>query len=76
MIYKELGNSGVKISALSMGGHEYLPDGRSRGFNEKFELAVKPGYLFEGFGQGRPPGGIDQMFPGLRRKADLDRIAH
>ena len=53
MIYKELGNSGVKISALSMGGHEYLPDGRSRGFNEKFELAVQPGYLFEGFGQER-----------------------
>lgn len=53
MIYKEIGNSGVKISELSMGGHEYLPDGRSRGFNEKFELAVQPGYLFEGFGQER-----------------------
>ena len=53
MIYKELGNSGVKISVVSMGGHEYLPDGRSRGFNEKFELAVRPGYLFEGFGQER-----------------------
>jgi predicted aldo/keto reductase-like oxidoreductase len=51
MIYKEIGNSGVKISALSMGGHEYLSDGRSRGFNEEFDLAVRPGYLFEGFGQ-------------------------
>lgn len=44
-------NASIKISILSMGGHEYLPDGRSRGFNENFNLAVKPGYIFEGFGQ-------------------------
>jgi aryl-alcohol dehydrogenase-like predicted oxidoreductase len=50
MIYKEVGRSGVKISLLSMGGHEYLPDGRSRGFNEDFDLAVRPGHFFEGFG--------------------------
>jgi len=36
-----------------MGGHEYLADGRSRGFNENFELATRPGYVFEGFGQDR-----------------------
>ena len=53
MIYREMGISGVKISILSMGGHEYLPDGRSRGFNENFDLAVRPGFLFEGFGQDR-----------------------
>lgn len=53
MIYKEVGHTGVKISILSMGGHEYLPDGRSRGFNENFELAIRPGYFFEGFGQER-----------------------
>ena len=53
MIYKEVGHTGVKISVLSMGGHEYLPDGRSRGFNENFELAIRPGYFFEGFGQER-----------------------
>lgn len=53
MIYKEVGHTGVKISILSMGGHEYLPDGRSRGFNENFELAIRPGYFFEGFGQVR-----------------------
>ncbi|MBM4338752.1 MAG: aldo/keto reductase [Deltaproteobacteria bacterium] len=53
MIYKEIGHTGVKISILSMGGHEYLPDGKSRGFNENFELAVRPGYIFEGFGRGR-----------------------
>ena len=53
MIYKEVGHTGVKISVLSMGGHEYLPDGRSRGFNENFELAIRPGYFFGGFGQER-----------------------
>jgi predicted aldo/keto reductase-like oxidoreductase len=53
MIYKEIGHTGVKISIVSMGGHEYLPNGRSRGFNENFELAIRPGYFFEGFGQER-----------------------
>jgi len=53
MIYKEVGHTGVKISILSMGGHEYLPDGRSRGFNENFELAIRPGHFFEGFGHER-----------------------
>lgn len=50
MIYKPLGESGIKLSILSMGGHEYLPSGSSRGFNENFQLAIRPGYLFEGFG--------------------------
>ncbi|MEA5032760.1 MAG: aldo/keto reductase [Sphaerochaeta sp.] len=51
MIYKQLGTSEAKISAISMGGHEYLPDRRSRGFNEDFKKAITPGYIFEGFGQ-------------------------
>ena len=51
MIYKKMYTASIKISILSMGGHEYLPDGRSRGFDENFNLAVKPGYVFEGFGQ-------------------------
>lgn len=53
MIYKQLGKSGIRLSIISMGGHEYLADGRSRGFNENFELATRPGYVFEGFGQDR-----------------------
>jgi len=53
MIYKRMGNNSAEISVLAMGGHEYLPDGRSRGFNENFDLAIKPGYVFEGFGQER-----------------------
>lgn len=36
-----------------MGGHEYLSDGRSRGFNENFQLAIRPNYIFGGFGQER-----------------------
>jgi len=50
MIYRKMGNTDVRISILSLGGHEYLPNGRSRGFNENLALAVKPGYIFEGFG--------------------------
>ena len=50
MKYRMLGRTGIDISILSMGGHEYLPDGRSRGFNENFSLATTPGYLFKGFG--------------------------
>lgn len=51
MLYKRLGKSEVFISLISMGGHEYLPSGLSRGFNEDMQLAIKPGYIFEGFGQ-------------------------
>ncbi|EPZ52911.1 aldo/keto reductase [Alicyclobacillus acidoterrestris] len=50
MKYTQLGNTGVDISVLGLGGHEYLPDGRSRGFNEDLRLATTPGYIFEGFG--------------------------
>lgn len=51
MLYKKLGKLDVEISVISMGGHEYLPSGASRGFNENFELAVKPNFIFDGFGQ-------------------------
>jgi aryl-alcohol dehydrogenase-like predicted oxidoreductase len=53
MDFRSLGDTGIRLSLISMGGHEYLPDGRSRGFNEQFDLAVKPGHLFEGFGGDR-----------------------
>ena len=51
MIYREIGTSGIKISALGLGGHEFLPDGRLRGFQEDFALAITPGHVFSGFGQ-------------------------
>jgi aryl-alcohol dehydrogenase-like predicted oxidoreductase len=50
MKYKPLGNTGIDISMISMGGHEYLPNHKSRGFNEDFEKAITPGYIFPGFG--------------------------
>lgn len=53
MIYKKTGGANVEISIFSMGGHEYLPDGGSRGFNENFDLAITPDYIFEEFGQER-----------------------
>lgn len=51
MIYKKLGNTDIEISIISMGGHEYLSDGRSRGFNEDFELATKTHHIFPDFGE-------------------------
>jgi aryl-alcohol dehydrogenase-like predicted oxidoreductase len=45
-----LGRTGVEVSALALGGHEYLPDGRSRGFNEQMALAVTPGFIGVGYG--------------------------
>lgn len=51
MQYRKFGKTKVEISIFGMGGHEYLPDGGSRGFNEDFELAVTPGHIFDGFGQ-------------------------
>lgn len=50
MKYINLGNTGVKISVLGMGGHEYLANGKSRGFNEDFAKSTTAGQLFEGFG--------------------------
>lgn len=46
----ELGQTGLRLSALALGGHEYLPDGRSRGFNEDMRLATSPGYIGQGYG--------------------------
>ena len=53
MIYRKLGTTDLEVSIIWLGGHEYLPDGRSRGFGEDAALAIKPGYIFEGFGQER-----------------------
>ena len=40
-----LGDDGPRISRVILGGHEYLPDGRSRGFNENFTEAITPGAI-------------------------------
>ncbi|MGI5967005.1 MULTISPECIES: aldo/keto reductase [Anaerotruncus] len=50
MKYIPLGKTGIEISVLGMGGHEYLPTGKSRGFNEDFSKSTTPGVIFDGFG--------------------------
>jgi aryl-alcohol dehydrogenase-like predicted oxidoreductase len=40
----------MPISRIGLGGHEFLPDGRSRGFNEDYARATTPGVIFPGFG--------------------------
>lgn len=50
MKYSKIGKTDVAVSYIAMGGHEYLPNGKSRGFNEDMALATQPGYLFPGFG--------------------------
>ena len=46
MLYKKLGDTGVELSIIAMGGHEYLPNGKSRGFNEDSRRAVTPGEIW------------------------------
>jgi aryl-alcohol dehydrogenase-like predicted oxidoreductase len=50
MRYFTLGSDGPALSSVVLGGHEYLPDGRSRGFNEDFDRAVLPNSVMPGFG--------------------------
>lgn len=50
MQYQAIGTTGIELSRIGLGGHEYLPDGRLRGFMEDFERAKEPGYVFPGFG--------------------------
>ncbi len=50
MNYRELGKSGVSVSVLALGGHEYHPDGRLKGFTDHPGDALKPGYVNAGFG--------------------------
>lgn len=50
MRYHPFGSTGLEVSVLALGGHEYLPSGFSRGFNEDLKLAVTPGTILPGFG--------------------------
>jgi len=60
--YVRIGNTDVRISTIVLGGHEYLPDGRSRGFNEDMEKAITPGYLFPDFGGEQRKGVLRKAF--------------
>jgi aryl-alcohol dehydrogenase-like predicted oxidoreductase len=50
MEFYQVSDSGVRLSRVALGGHEYLPNGNSRGFNEDFAKAITPGHSFPGFG--------------------------
>ena len=50
MLYRTVEALDVRLSAIGLGGHEFLQDGSSRGFNEDFKNAVKPGYASPGYG--------------------------
>ncbi|HKI99362.1 MAG TPA: aldo/keto reductase [bacterium] len=50
MQYREAGRTGIRLSVIGLGGHEYLPGGGLRGFEEDWEKATTPGYVFPGFG--------------------------
>ena len=39
-----------RLTRLGLGGHEFLPDGSARGFNEDFRRATTAGYVWPGFG--------------------------
>lgn len=43
MIYRQVGDSDVRLSIIGLGGHKSLKDGSSRGFNEDFEDAHEQG---------------------------------
>lgn len=50
MDFHQIAGSDVRLSRVALGGHEYLPNGNSRGFNEDFAKATQPGHSFPGFG--------------------------
>lgn len=50
MRFKPFGKTGLSLSQIALGGHEFLKTGLSRGFNEDFAQAVTRGYVAPGFG--------------------------
>jgi len=53
MLYRQTGETDVKVSVFGLGGHEYLDNGSSRGLNEDAAQAVMLGHLFDGFGNAK-----------------------
>jgi len=47
---RRLGHTGISVSCLALGGHEYLPDGGLKGIADDFDNAVQPGYRRPDFG--------------------------
>ena len=47
---RDLGRTGLRVSVLALGGHEYHPDGRLKGISDDLAAAVQPGFTMPGFG--------------------------
>jgi len=50
VIYNRVEKLRIELSAIGLGGHEYLPDGSSRGFNDEEQevlqvLCAAPTYI-------------------------------
>ena len=43
-------DTNVRLSRAALGGHDYLRNGNSRGFNQDFARAMTPGHSVPGFG--------------------------
>ena len=72
MIYRSTERVDVEVSVIGLGGHEYLPDGRSRGFNDAPDRATLPGVVGHVSvmpdvhqGYGFPIGGVAATDPEL-----------
>jgi aryl-alcohol dehydrogenase-like predicted oxidoreductase len=53
MRYKKVPAAGFELSAIGLGGHEFLSDGTVKGMGEDFHRSVTAGVIWEGFGAER-----------------------
>lgn len=51
MQFRPFGSTGLQVSAIALGGHEFGPQGQIRCFHEAFSQAVTRGNILPGFGQ-------------------------
>lgn len=50
MKYRKLGNTGINVSAIGLGGHEFGKNDFILGWHDDSKKAIIPGFIFEGFG--------------------------
>ncbi len=49
MQFRTLGKTGVRVSAISLGGHEFFPNGAVKGFAQGGDATRRPDYIDPGF---------------------------